>query len=289
MAADNLNPGCSGNEQVSCVSKRPPSVYSKVASWTTISELEFDKIPIYFRGDHIALFSQWADREISIAWRNALKAIEGDSKARQFIDYCYDDALTLFNDLMIHFVSEAPTDHARAKIATILMSLLLHKPLSPIEDFPDEWDCLVKSKKDDPQRYRSKRVPSLFKTVYPDGRITYADECRCTCVNVNNPKSRHYDGIETQVINEVINDMFPIQMPYIPNPTSWQVGYEMFLSEGILKYSVPNYKMNTLGILYMITPNGQTIPIHRYFKLLIDIWFEIDESEYTVRKTHRVD
>lgn len=55
------------------------------------------------------------------------------------------------------------------------------KPLTPIEDTDDIWDYVYDLEKESGKVYQCKRMSSLFKTVYDDGRIDYDDVDRIVC------------------------------------------------------------------------------------------------------------
>lgn len=91
----------------------------------------------------------------------------------------------------------------------ILNELIDIHPLTQIEDTPDVWDCVTEDV--DHKLFQCKRMASLFKTEYSDGRCTYSDNTRCCCENISD-HCRYYSGKSRKIIKK----MFPITMPYIP-------------------------------------------------------------------------
>lgn len=76
-------------------------------------------------------------------------------------------------------------------------------------DTPDVWDCVTEDVYH--KLFQCKRMASLFKTEYSDGRCTYSDNTRCCCENISD-HCRYYSGKSRKIIKK----MFPITMPYIP-------------------------------------------------------------------------
>ena len=63
-------------------------------------------------------------------------------------------------------------------------------------------------------------------------------------------------------------------MPYIPTSTPWRV----YCTEGL---SDPkNGDFDSIGIHYVIRPDGERVEIQRFFKEGENGWIEIDQQEY---------
>lgn len=148
----------------------------------------------------------------------------------------------------------------------------------PLEDTPDTWifshDC-----DDGAACYRHKDRCSLFKDVYPDGAVKYSDTGRFDAININMATVAYHSGL----VSRVMDEMFPIEMPYIPEDESHKVVCENFLVDP------KNGDFDTYGIFFVIKPNGGRVEINRYFKDAEDGWTEIDEKEYTRRKLMRLE
>ena len=152
----------------------------------------------------------------------------------------------------------------------ILNRLIEGKPLTPIEDTEDVWNDI--SDRGEKTIYQCSRMSSLFKYVYEDGKIIYRDVDRVICFNVNDPDISYSNG----TISKVIDEMFPITMPYYPIGNI-KVYCEEFLTDE------RNGDFDTLGILYGIKPTGERFEINRYFKEEKDGFVEIDRKEYLTR------
>lgn len=215
--------------------------------------------------------TEWARREVEIA----CKRENPDRKEGEW-DYgcaCYESALKAYECLSEHGHSGMSWGLTR----NILIRLMDGKPLTSIEDNEEDWDeC--RGYNDGGKHYHCKRMSSLFKDVYPDGTVKYTDVDRVRMYNVDSPDVAWHSGM----ISNMINEMFPITMPYIPENNSYKVYVEDFLCDK------KNGDYDTQGILYCIKPDGEKFDINRYFGEVDHKWVEISFEEYEERKKNRV-
>lgn len=208
----------------------------------------------------------WAEREIEIACKHE----NPDRKPGEW-DYgcaCYESALKAFNSLL----EDGHSGFSIGMTKHILNRLIEGKPLTPIEDTEDVWTDLSYRKKID--SYQCKRMSSLFKDVYPDGNVKYHDNDRICCVHIDNPNIYWNNGF----VSNIVNKMYPITMPYFPESKPFVVHCEEFLTDA------ENGDYDTLGILYVIKPDGERVEINRYFKEGEDDFVEIASCEYKMRR-----
>ena len=155
----------------------------------------------------------------------------------------------------------------------ILNRLIDGKPLTPIEDTPDIWNDISEYRPEEGYRdYQCKRMSSLFKYVYDDGRIEYKDVNFFYCIDIIHRITYH-----SGLVQRVMDEMFPISMPYMPTEP-----IKVYCSD--LLTDRKNGDFDTVGIFYAIKPDGEKIEINRFFKESEDGWDEIDEVEYNERK-----
>lgn len=96
---------------------------------------------------------------------------------------------------------------------------------------------------------------SLFKYVYKNGEIKYKDKNRVVCIDLLTNTSHHYGLAE-----KIVNEMFPIEMPYRPDYGDEYIVYtELFSTTG-----EPGV-LNTVGIFYIITPDKKRVDVNRYY------------------------
>lgn len=181
---------------------------------------------------------------------------------------CYESALrayeTLYND-----------NHSGLSIEitkNILNRMIDNKPLTPIEDTEDEW-ILINNSSDTLKEYQCKRISSLFKRIYKDGLIQYTDIDRTlkqdTVIN-----TLWHSGLTDKIIDE----LFPITMPYMPEDNHYKVICEDYLTDR------KNGDYDTIGIFKIIKQNGDIVEINRYFKDGEDNYIEINSNEFEERK-----
>lgn len=212
----------------------------------------------------------WAKSEIELACKNE----KPDRKDGEW-DYgcaCYESALKAF-------VSLCEDGHSGFSIGltkAILNRLINNKPLLPIEDIDDVWVDIsdMSGLKGEYRNYQCKRMSSLFKYVYADGTIKYRDVDRYHGVNINNPDAPYH----SRLIDTVMDELYPITMPYMPADRAFKVYTEVFLVDP------KNGDFDTVGIIMTVTPDFDRVEINRYFKEAPNGFAEIDEAEYKDRK-----
>lgn len=185
---------------------------------------------------------------------------------------CYESALKAFKCLCEDGHSGMSIGFTKA----ILNRLIDNKPLIPIEDTDDVWNDIsdISGLKDEEVNYQCKRMPSLFKYVYADGTVEYIDVDRYHGANINCPDATYHSGL----IDTVMDELYPITMPYMPADRAFKIYTEDFLVDP----SKGDY--DTVGILYAITPSLERVEINRYFKEAEEGFDEIDKAEYDQRK-----
>ena len=222
--------------------------------------------------------TEWARKEVEIACAREKAYCEKDSDSIgwEYGCACYESALKAYKSLM-------EDDHSGFSISltkNILVRLIEGKPLTPIEDTPDIWNLVHRPSDIDPgeTKYQCSRMSSLFKTVHADGSVTFDDINRVRVTYAGNPEVWWSNGNVTRLIDE----MYPITMPYVPDNGVYAVYAEEFLVDPA------NGDYDTVGYLYVKTPSGDTVELNRYFKddptpgscALVEIGFE----EYCERK-----
>lgn len=220
---------------------------------------------------------EWAEKEVEIACKK-----ENPNRKEGEFDYecaCYESALKAFKSLC----EDGHTAFSIKMTQSILNRLIDCKPLTPIEDTYDSWNH-INFEDDGTKIYQNKRMFSLFKHVYPDGCVTYNDSDCYTCIDVNNPNNSYNFSLVWQIINE----MFPISMPYMPGKMI-KVYCEDFLVDE------KNGDFDTVGVFYALKEeNGEQnrIEINRFFRAPIEneegSWIEISKEEYYERKAMKI-
>lgn len=219
---------------------------------------------------------EWAKNEIKLACKNENPDMEYDEQGNPIkFDYgisCYYSAFRAFESLL-------KDDHSNNSIyitKSILNRLIDGQPLTPIEDTEDIWNYAFERENSGIKVYQCKRMSSLFKEVYPDGKIEYSDNDICYCVDINKPNLTYGSGL----VRKVIEEMYPITMPYWPTKPI-KVFTEDFLVDP------KNGDFDTFGIFYLIK-DDEKVEINKFYKTSETGWDEIDIDEYNERKEFRI-
>lgn len=209
--------------------------------------------------------TNWAKREVELACENERKNADEDGIGAAYGCACYESALKAFNCLC----EDGHSGFSINVTKSILVRLIEGKPLTPIEDTEETWGTRAGSD-------QCIRMSSLFKKVDEEGNVTYSDVDRVYCYYLDNPDVSWQNGLTRKIIDE----MFPITMPYMPASKPYKVYCEDFLTDP------KNGDHDTIGVFYVITPSEETFGINRYFKDSESGfgWDEIDRDEYFKRK-----
>ncbi len=212
---------------------------------------------------------EWAKKEVELA-----KIIEAKDLKEGEFDYggaCYDSALKAFRSL-----TEDGHSGMSIKITKQILNRLIDgSPLTPIEDREDIWNEVARNKKDNIIIYQCSRMSSLFKYVHENGKVTYSDIDRFYCFDSIKPDMRYSSGL----VKNIIDEMFPIIMPYSPANERIKVCCEEFL------YSPDGGDFDSVGILYVDDQNikEKAMDVSRYFKEEDNKWVEIEFTEHINR------
>ena len=222
-----------------------------------------------FNKEHNRTMYEWAKREIELACKR-----ERGHRSKYEFDYgcaCYESALKAYKSLL----GDGHSGMSIGYTKHILDRLLDGKVLTPIEDTPDIWeDCARYDYEVGYSTKQCKRMSSLFKYIYYDGTVKYKDVNRFVCTDQNKPSRTWHSGL----IDEILNEKFPITMPYMPSERP----YLVYCSEALT--DPHNGDFDTVAIWYVKRPNGDREDINRFFKEGEEGWIEIDDTEYQKRK-----
>lgn len=209
--------------------------------------------------------TEWAEKEVELA-------IEKENS--EYGKMCYESALKAYKTLMEDPHSGLSWSFTRE----ILNQLMYERPLTPLEDAPDQWNQV----NDDPE-FQHKRRSSLFKRIDKDGNASYTDVNRFVAYNINNKKVPFYSGL----CNYIVDDIYPIEFPYMPADTI-NVYVEEFLTDK------KNGDFDTVGVIQIVKDDAP-VRVNRYFREPVvpenptyHGWVEIDEAEYIKRRQEAI-
>lgn len=215
---------------------------------------------------------RWAKNEVRLACerdrQNMLESDELDCRRA-----CYDSAIKALKSL----INDGHSGFSINLTRQILVRLIDRKPLTPIEDTDDIWNKIYEH--DGVETYQCCRMPSLFKDVSHSGTVTYHDLDRSIGLDHNSPDAPFYDNL----VSKIVDEMFPVSMPYIPENIPFRVVCEYYLTDR------NNGDFDTAAIQYILKPDGNKVLINRYFKSEELDFEEISVSEFVQRKHQHYD
>ena len=206
--------------------------------------------------------TEWAENEVRIACKH--ENPDWDGKSFDYGCACYQSALKAYKSLM----EDEHSGYSFSMTSIILKRLLDELPITPIEDVPENWCKVNYGSKDGCAIYQCNRMSSLFKNIEKDGRIWYNDNNRVICVDVENTNNRFHSGQASKIIDE----MFPITMPYYPSKVPAYIVHTVEISEDGTIYG--------MGVLEVDCPDGRKIVIGRFFDYTGDKDVEITSEEF---------
>lgn len=223
---------------------------------------------------------EWAERECRIACKKEKPDFNFDGEDFDYGCSCYKSALKAYKSL----AEDGHSGMSFSFTRDILERLMRHEPLTPITDDDFKGGSLIYSDEDLASlglksEIQCPRMSSLFRKETVDGKVTYCDVNRAYSINVETPSDTFSCGRETNIVDE----MFPIKMPYLPEKEEYKVYIQTFLADK------KNGDFDTQGILYLITPEGKRININRYYTEKAGKMVEISKDEYDELLANRLD
>lgn len=204
---------------------------------------------------------EWAENEVNF--------IKEQSKDDPYTVSCLDSAYKAFQSLL----EDGHSGYSIKLTRNLLMRLIDGKPLTSIEDIPEIWD--KPHIRNDVKTYQCKRMFSLFKDEYPDGKVNYHDVERTVKIDAAG-RAWH-----SNFIDDIVDEMYPITMPYSPGERI-EVYSEDFLVDR------KNGDWDTEAVFYLVK-DGKRIEINRFFTTDENGEYkEITKEEYEKLKKRRI-
>jgi hypothetical protein len=200
-----------------------------------------------------------------------IEEIKAEGHEPQEIDYfdytgeCYKSALKVFKSL-------CDDDHSGMSYsitAGILKRMLDNLPLEKIQETDFTDDDMSWTMDDGTKHIMCDKMFSLLKEIHPDGTVTYSDSDRVVGINIDKGYS-----FCSGFVSDIINERYPITMPYYPDGRQYKVYVRDFL------VYPENGDFDTQAILYIKTPDGEKIPVNKFYHEKNHEMVEITEDEY---------
>ena len=207
---------------------------------------------------------EWAEREIEIACKKENPNWDGKS-----FDYgcaCYQSALKAYKSLC----EDEHSGYSFGLTKNILIRLMEGLPLTPITDNdftsvePEKWESPKELKKHGLKSdLQCPRMSSLFRYETLDGKITYSDVERVIFHDANGDGWWH-----SSIASRLVDEMFPITMPYYPGKEKYKVyGESFYMVNGEDKSDENVGSYNLVKIYYILTPDKEKIEVNKEFNL----------------------
>lgn len=207
----------------------------------------------------------WARHEVALALAREMDYSEDGGF--EYAKGCYDSALKAFASIC----EDGHSGLSFSLTRRILDRLLSGRPLTPVEDKPEEWNESWKSN-DGIKHYQHKRLSSLFKDEFQDGKVEYTDTSAYECVDEDSGIPYHGGGSDI-----IIRDFFTVKFPYSPPVRKYRLVTRDYLTDR------KNGDFDTKIYKKIIDPDGTIIPVYRFFKYTKNGQEEIDWNEFLER------
>lgn len=200
-----------------------------------------------------------------------IEEIKAEGREPQPIDYfdyvgeCYKSALKAFKSLC----DDGHSGLSHSITSGILKRMLDGLSLEEIQETDFTENEFSWTDDDGTKHIMCDKMPSLWKTIYPDGRITYSEQDRAVGIDADEGYS-----FSSKFVSDIINERYPITMPYYPDGCQYKVYTKFFL------VYPENGDFDTQVILYIETPKGEKIPIRKFWHEKDGKMVEITEDEY---------
>ena len=218
-----------------------------------------------------------------------MKMTEWAKKEVELFKEKQDDYGKLYADSALKsFLSLVEDGHSglSIKITQNLLNRLINgQPLQPIEDkdfvqdpnMPQDSEEYLKEN-NLKSEIQCPRMPSLFRYEHLDGKIEYHDVNRAYCFNIDNPHITY-----TSHLCKIIDELYPITMPYFPSVNKYKIAVENRLHDK----SLGDYDL--IRIVYIIKPNSEKEIINRCYQEVITGYFKYKDSDDIRHETKMIE
>ena len=168
--------------------------------------------------------TKWAEHEVELACKREREVSGTPEREWDYGCACYKSALKAYKSLMEDGHSGMSFSFTRS----ILERLMYGRPLTPLENNPEDWNLCWEDHRSGRKTYQHKRRSSLFKDVimsdddnWIEGIETFHDNDAVYCIDLNDENEICFGNGGVRMIYELKH---PIIFPYTP-PTKPAIAY----------------------------------------------------------------
>ena len=230
---------------------------------------------------------QWAEHEVELACRRKCDiGIASENDKPDCAGDSYDVALAAFKKC-----TDGNLDSPQFQIMTGILERLLHGlPLTSIteSDFvdesisPDEFEIIPwyadELPYDDSSCIQCSRCDSVFKIKDKNGEVMYTDFNRGYFVNIDNPNDIYSSDMS------FLDKMYPIKMPYFPKSKKFVIYERRFIADELNS----DWDYDTVGTLYMLTPDGERVDLNIYRTVIDGTLVRISKEDFEALYEKRI-
>lgn len=162
-----------------------------------------------------------------------------------------DLARSIYNSALGAYAAVLRGDHSGYSwevTRSVVDRMLRELALTPVLD-EDFVDIEAEEPATTPRQF------GLFKRLESDGSVTYTDNKRSVGVYLDTGMA-----FTSGLVRKVVDEMFPIEMPYYTPSTPYRVYVRTYCDKG---FPNDHHDFNREWVSHVITPSGQYLPIDR--------------------------
>ena len=199
----------------------------------------------------------WVENEIELAIKKEVKSSGHESEC---VRMCYDSA----KEAYLALLGKGHSGLSISFTKFILNRLIDRKPLTSItEDDFNGVSCSDLSesfmaKNGYSALYQCPRYSSLFKKIGLDGKTSYSDNQRVETID------RNLASCHCGSITKMIDDMFPISLPYWPANKYKVYTAEFTYNKDSNSVSIDSGIYNAMYVGFIVTPDQKVIRVDKF-------------------------
>lgn len=185
---------------------------------------------------------EWAENECKLLLKREQQPDGKKDVLDGYVASCIESALKAYKSLC----EDGHSGMSFSVTRDILIKLMNDEPLTPITE--KDFDGVEPSDHGKYLCYQCPRKTSLFKDVYPDGKVEYKDVDRVIFID-------KYGSWTNGFVSRLVEEKYPLKFPYYGNEKFYAYGETYTITEKGEKIDEQG-QFNTLFINYIKLPDG---------------------------------